>query len=150
MLISFLHLLGPMLWLGGGVAAMLIAVSSKHESREAKVVVYRLLARVHALVIAPGAILTTISGLIWTTNIVTAGGGDQLGTPSMAIMQVGGLIAAVLVVAVALPTANRRAAIIKFDSSPDQDAILEQLRKRQIFASLVAGVLVVVSVWGVS
>ena len=137
-------------WLGGGVAAMLIAISSNDDSHEAKVVVYRLLARVHAFLIAPGAIITTISGVILTTNIVTAGGGDRLGTPGMAIMQVGGLLAAVLMVAVSLPTANRRAAIIKFDSNPDQDAILAQLRKRQIFASLVAGILIVASVWGVS
>ena len=127
---------------------MLIAFSSDDDTRDEKVVVYRLLARVHSMVIAPGAILTTISGLILTTNIVTAGGGDRLGTPGMAIMQVGGLIATVLVVAVGLPTANRRAAIIQLDGGPDQDAILAQLRKRQIFSSTLAGILVVLSVWG--
>lgn len=148
MLISFLHIIGPMVWFGGAVAAGLIAASSKDDSHEAKVVVYRLLARVHAVVIAPGAILTTISGLIWTTNLVTAGGGDHLGTPGMAIMQVGGLIAAVVAVAVGLPTANRSAAIIKFEPGPDQVAILAQLRKRQIFASITSGFLVVISVWG--
>lgn len=137
-----------MLWFGGAVSAMLIAFSSDDDTRDEKVVVYRLLARVHSMVIAPGAILTTISGLILTTNIVTAGGGDRLGTPGMAIMQVGGLIATVLVVAVGLPTANRRAAIIQLDGGPDQDAILAQLRKRQIFSSTLAGILVVLSVWG--
>jgi hypothetical protein len=144
MLITFLHFLGPMLWFGGAVAAGLIAISSKDDSHEAKVVVYRLLARVHGMVIAPGAILTAITGIIITTKIESV-----LETPGMAIMQVGGLIAAVLVVAVGLPTANRSAAIIQLDASPDQDAILAQLRKRQMFASLVSGALVVVSVWGV-
>ncbi len=129
---------------------MLIGFSSKADSHEARVVVYRLLARVHALVIAPGAVLTLLSGVVLTTNIVTAGGGDRLGTPGMATMQVGGLIAAVLMVAVSLPTANRRAAIIKSGSGPEQDAILTQLRKRQIMASSIAGLLIIASVWGVA
>lgn len=148
MLIRFFHYLGPMLWLGGAVASMVIASTTHQESREAKAALFRALARVHAIVIAPGALITAVSGIMLTMQMYAAGAGAALGQPGIALMQGAGIVAAVLVVAVSLPAANKRAAILKLPEDPVQDVMLAKLRTRQAWSSSLAGLMVVASLLG--
>ncbi|MFQ5550317.1 MAG: hypothetical protein ACE5FJ_03660 [Gemmatimonadales bacterium] len=145
MLLRFLHFLSLMLWLGGAVAAMITASSVRHDSLELRARVYRILARIHALVIAPGAVVATLSGFLILASMYTAGVSDPLDSPRVVVMQAAGIIAALIVVAVALPTAHRRAAIAQLEESPEQTAVLAKLRVRQAVSSTTAGLLFVVA-----
>lgn len=143
----FIHLLGMTLWIGGAVAAFVIAMALRDHPVGFRISVWPLLARVHGLVIAPGAVLTTISGLSLTMSLTNRGMGQGLMTPGILLMQFAGIAAAALALFVGLPTANQLAA---FASVPDLESIppqAAQLRKRQAIVSSVAGVLAVVAMY---
>ena len=84
MLIRFVHFLGISLWLGGAVAAMVLAFSARPEPPAARAVAYRLLAKIHGMVIGTGAILTVVSGLVLSGQLVQMGLGERLGHPARA------------------------------------------------------------------
>ncbi len=144
----FLHLLGQSLWVGGGIAAMTLALSTRGEESAVRAGVYRLLGRVHAMVIAPGALITVLSGFWLTMGLARVGRGAELGKPGLATMQGAGIIAAILVLFIALPTAN----LLSRASLPDERGQLspafERLRKRQAVVSSVAGALAVLAMMG--
>ena len=104
--VRFLHIVGIALWLGAGVVALLFAVAAKRDTpmRLPRVL---LLGRVYATVIAPGAMLATASGLALTMMAASAGYGARLGEPALAAMQTLGLVAGILEIFVAFPTAQR-------------------------------------------
>ena len=107
-LVRFLHIIGIGLWLGAGAVALLFAVGAKrdHPMRIPRIL---LLARVYSVVIAPGAMAATASGLALTMMAMSAGFGAALGTPPLAAMQALGLLAGILEVFVAFPTSQRLA-----------------------------------------
>ncbi|MBI2614230.1 MAG: DUF2269 family protein, partial [Gemmatimonadetes bacterium] len=141
----FLHLLGQALWIGGGIAAMTLALAARSEDGTVKAGVYRLLARVHGVVIAPGALITVLSGLWLTMGMARRGQGAELGEPGLATMQAAGIIAGVLVLFVALPTANLLARVAEPDQNGQRRPVFEKLRKRQAVVSSVAGALAVLA-----
>ncbi len=144
----FLHLLGQALWVGGGIAAMTLALSTRGEDSTVRAAVYRLLGKVHGMVIAPGAVLTVVSGLWLTMGMARVGRGEELGKAGLATMQGAGIIAGILVLFIALPTAN----LLSRHSVPDEKGQLspafERLRKRQAVVSSVAGALAVLAMMG--
>jgi uncharacterized membrane protein len=147
-LARFLHMLGQCLWIGGGIAAMTLAISSRGEHPNVRATVYRLLGKVHGLVIAPGAGLTVLSGIWLTMGMARVGRSEELGKAGLATMQGAGIIAGILVLFVALPTAS----LLARASAPDEKGQLppafERLRKRQMIVSSVAGVLAVLALAG--
>lgn len=145
---KFLHLLGQSLWVGGGIAAMVLAIASRGEARDVRAGVYRLLGRVHGVVIAPGALITVLSGLWLTMGMARTGQGAELGRPGLATMQAGGIIAGIVVLFVALPTANLLARVSVLDQNGQLPPAFEKLRKRQMIASSVAGTLAVLAMMG--
>jgi len=105
-LVRFLHVLGIALWLGAGVVALLFATGAKQDTpmRLPRVL---LLGRIYALVIAPGAMLATASGIAITMMAASGGDSARLGEPALAAMQAVGLLAGILEIFVAFPTAQR-------------------------------------------
>jgi putative copper export protein len=148
-LLKFLHLTGPMLWFGAAVASMVMARSSRNATQEGRIAVYEGLARVYSIVIAPAAALAIISGLVWVGVTVTAGRGAVLGRPGATFMMVAGLVAAVLVIAVSLPAAHRRAALVKGQMDAKHQLALASVEKRLTISSMAAGTLLWMSVLGV-
>lgn len=142
---QFLHLLGQALWIGGGIAAMTLALAARGEHPAVRGGVYRLLARVHGVVIAPGALITVLSGLWLTMTMARRGRGAELGEPGLAIMQGLGMVAGILVLFVALPTANLLARIAEPDGSGQLPPGFDRLRKRQAVVASVAGALAVLA-----
>jgi len=104
--VRFLHVVGIALWLGAGVVALLFATGAKQDTpmRLPRVL---LLGRIYSLVIAPGAMLATASGIALTMMAASADYGAQLGEPALAAMQTLGLLAGILEIFVAFPTAQR-------------------------------------------
>lgn len=138
LVLRFLHLLGVALWIGGAVSAFAIAMALRDRPVPYRVSVWPLLARIHGLVIAPGAVLTVLSGLMLTMSLTNRGMGQGLMTPGILLMQFAGIGGAALALFVAVPTANQLAAFA--DAQPEtMPAQAVQLRKRQAIVSSVAG-----------
>lgn len=147
LLVKFAHFFGLAMWLGGALTAMVLAMSTRGESADVRAVAYRLLARVHSAVIAPGALITVLSGLALTMSLATSGGGELLSTPRMMVMQGAGLLAGALVLFVGLPTAVKTARLAMVTEQGELPAEVEALRKRQAVVSSIAGVLVLLSLF---
>ena len=110
--------------------------------------VYRLLGRVHGVVIAPGALITVLSGLWLTMTMARRGRGAELGEPGLAMMQGLGIVAGILVLFIALPTANLLSRVAEPDQHGQLSPLFERLRKRQAVVSSVAGVLALLALLG--
>jgi len=105
-LVRFLHVVGIALWLGAGATALLFATAARQDTpmRLPRVL---LLGRIYTLLIAPGAMLATASGLALTMMAASGGDSARLGEPALAAMQSMGLMAGILEIFVAFPTAQR-------------------------------------------
>jgi hypothetical protein len=138
----FAHLLGFTMWLGGALATMVSGVAAKREDRQSLGAVVRAQAAVQKAIIAPGAFLTVVSGLILTFS-VSARMGELAGfSLALVVMQVAGLAGALLSLTVALPTAAKLA---RLDPVGPGAAYFDELRQRQRVISSIAGTLALVA-----
>ena len=138
----FLHLLGFTMWLGGGLAAMVAGISAKREDRVGLGAVVRAQAAVHKTLIAPGAILAVLSGLILTFS-VSGRTGELVGfNVWLLVMQGAGLVGALMVLLIGLPTAAKLA---RLDPMGQGAAFFDELRQRQKIVASVSGVLALVA-----
>lgn len=138
----FLHLLGFTMWLGGGLAAMVAGIAGKREDRAALGVIARSQAAAYKAIIAPGAILAVLSGLILTFS-VSSRMGELVGfSVWLMVMQGAGILGALLVLLIGLPTAARLA---RLDPAGEGAAYFDELRQRQKIVGSVAGTLALVA-----
>jgi hypothetical protein len=138
----FLHLLGFTMWLGGGLASMVAGIAGKREDRAGLGAIARAQAAVHKAIIAPGAILVVLSGLILTFS-VSGRTGDLVGfSVWLVVMQGAGLVGALIVLLIGLPTAAKLA---RLDPMGQGAAFFDELRQRQRIVASVAGVLALVA-----
>lgn len=130
----FLHLLGFTLWLGGAIASMIMGIAARGEERAALGAVVRGQSKLAKIAIAPGALLTVLSGVILTFQL---SGGD-LASFSMwlVIMQGAGVIAALITLLIALPTAAR---LGRLDPTGEGARYFDELRQRQRIVASIAG-----------
>ncbi len=134
----FLHLLGFTLWLGGGVAAMVVGITGKREDRAGLGIVARGQAAIQRTIIAPGALLAVLSGLILTFS-VTGQTGELAGfSLPLVVMQGAGVLGALLTLLIALPTAAR---LGRLDPSGPGAAYFDELRQRQKLVTSLSGTL---------
>ena len=138
----FLHLLGFTMWLGGGLAAMVAGIAGKREDRAALGVIARSQAAAYKAIIAPGAILAVLSGLILTFS-VSSRMGELVGfSVWLMVMQGAGILGALLVLLIGLPTAARLA---RLDPAGEGAAYFDELRQQQKIVGSVAGTLALVA-----
>ena len=138
----FLHLLGFTLWLGGGIAAMIMGIAAKREDRDGVGAVVRAQASLMRRAIAPGALLAVLSGLILTFQL---GGGDLPGFSIwLVIMQGAGLLAALLTLLISLPTATK---LSRLDPQGDAAGYFDELRQRQRIVGSISGSLGLVALF---
>jgi hypothetical protein len=132
----FLHLLGFTLWLGGAIASMIMGIAARGEDRPALGAVVRGQSKVAKVAIAPGALLTVLSGLILTFQL---SGGDLAGFSIwLVVMQGAGAIAALITLLIALPTAAR---LGRLDPSGEGARYFDELRQRQRIVASISGTL---------
>ncbi len=136
---AFLHLLGLTLWLGGAFASMAAGIAAKKrgEPRSGLAAVARTQGALHTLLIGPGAFLTVLSGLILTIRLY---GAMRDGAPSLwlVVMQITGVLAGLLALFVAVPTASR---VARIDPEGPHGAAFDVLRSRQAVVGSIGGVL---------
>jgi hypothetical protein len=138
----FLHLLGFTMWLGGGLAAMVAGIAAKREGREGLGAIARSQAAAHKAIIAPGALLVVLSGLILTFS-VSGRMGEMVGfNVWLMVMQGAGLLGALLVLLIGLPTAAKLA---RLDPTGQGAGYFDELRQRQRIVGSVSGVLALVA-----
>jgi hypothetical protein len=134
----FLHLLGFSMWLGGALAAMVAGVAGKREDRSGLGAIARAQAAVHKSIIAPGALLTVLSGLILTFS-VAGRMGELIGfNVWLLVMQGAGVLAALLVLLIGLPTAAK---LSRLDPVGPGAAYFDELRRRQKLVASISGTL---------
>jgi len=138
----FLHLLGFTLWLGGGFASMAAGIAAKREDRAGLGAIVRSQAAVWKAIIAPGAILAVLSGLMLTFSV--AGRMEELVgfNTWLIVMQSTGLLGALLVLLIGLPTAARLA---RLDPMGQGAAYFDELRQRQKIVASASGTLALVA-----
>ncbi len=126
------HIAGFTLWLGGGLAAMVVGIRGRAEDRPTQAVVVRLLDAVHRQLLLPGIVLTLASGVYLSIPAARAS------APSawLIIMQATGLIAAILVLFVSLPSLAR---LTRLSPSGETGPLFDAFRKRQRIAGSIAG-----------
>ncbi len=135
------HVAGFTMWLGGGLAAMMVGLQSRREDTAAQPLVVRMLSIIHRAIMLPGIILAVGSGGYLSVAAARAA------APSawLMLMQVGGVIAALLVLFVSLPTLGR---LRRLSPVGDYDTVYTALRRRQAMAGMIAGVLGVLALLG--
>jgi hypothetical protein len=138
----FLHLLGFTMWLGGAIASMVIGIAAKQEERSGLGSVVRAQSKLTKAAIAPGALLTVLSGIILTFQL---SGGDVAGFSIwLVIMQGAGLIAALITLLISLPTATR---LGRLDPTGESSRYFDELRARQRIVASIAGTFGVVALF---
>jgi hypothetical protein len=138
----FLHLLGFTMWLGGGLAVMVAGLAAKREDRNGLGAVARSQAAVHKAIIAPGALLAVLSGLVLTFS-VAGRMGELVGfNVWLLVMQGAGVVGALLVLLIGLPTAAK---LSRLDPAGPGAAYFDELRQRQRIVSSVSGTLALVA-----
>ncbi len=135
----FLHLLGMGVWMGGGLSAMVMAMASRGEPRAALGTVARMQWAISRNLVFPGALLTVISGLFLTMRLM---GTAAMGSGSLVAMQGLGMVAALMALALLVPTSAKLA---RLDPAGEHAAFFDRLRARQRIAGGIAGILVVLS-----
>jgi len=131
----FLHLLGFTMWLGGAIASMIVGIAARREERGGLGAVVRAQSKLTAVSIAPGSLVTVLTGIILTFQL----SGGQLAGFSfwLVIMQGSGLIAALITLLIALPTASR---LGRLDPTGEAARYFDELRQRQRIVASIAGV----------
>jgi len=141
----FLHILGFTLWIGGALAAMVAGIAAKHEDRASLGAVVRAQAAVQKILVAPGALLAVLSGLMLTFSVTSLSGGEPGVNFWLVLMQAAGIVGGLLVLLVGLPTAARLA---RLDPEGAGAAYFDELRQRQRVVGSIAGVFALAALVG--
>ncbi len=136
----FVHVLGIALWLGGGLATMVVGVAAKRFSPEPRIATYRLTSAVQRLLIGPGVIGAVLSGVVLSAPFIIKGA-----VPGwLMLMMTAGILAALIAVAVTVPTVARLGRL-DLDSNGDLPEGFPRLRRRLVVAASVTGALVLIA-----
>jgi len=141
----FLHIIGFTLWIGGGLASMVAGIVSAGEERARLGAVVRAQAAVQRMLVAPGALLTVLSGVMLTFAMTSLRGGEAGFSIWLMLMQGAGLVAALIVLLVGLPTSSK---LTRIDPQGPNAAYFDELRQRQRITSSIAGVFALVALVG--
>lgn len=145
--VLFIHFLGSALWIGGAIAAMVVALDARTEDIMVRAGAFRLLVPVHTMVIGPGALLALASGILLTMQLMTGDASQLMAAPRIWVMQGAGLVGGLMVLFIGLPTAVRMGGLAMPDASGSFPRSFERYRKRQAIVSSVAGALAVISLF---
>jgi hypothetical protein len=135
------HIGGFTLWLGGGLAAMMVGLQGKREDPSTQPLVVRMLNTIHRSIMLPGIILAVISGGYLSAPAARAG----MPSAWLMLMQGAGVVAALLVLFVSLPTLSR---LLRLSPTGDYATVYAALRRRQAMAGMIAGTLGVLALLG--
>lgn len=131
----FLHVMGFVAWLGGGLAVMLSGVTAKYFPPDQRLAVYRIMAVITRNLVGTGAVLVVVSGFVLSVPYFR---GATVPAWLMA-MQVLGFLGAIVAVAIVVPTAARLGRL-DLDPRGELPETFAGLRRRQAIFATLAGV----------
>ncbi|HXO85356.1 MAG TPA: hypothetical protein VN803_07510 [Gemmatimonadales bacterium] len=131
----FLHVIGFVAWLGGGLAVMLSGITAKYFPPDQRLAVYRIMAVITRNLVGTGAVLVVVSGFVLSVPYFR---GATVPTWLMA-MQVLGFMGAIVAIAIVVPTAARLGRI-DLDPRGELPESFAGLRRRQAIFATLAGV----------
>lgn len=132
----FLHYMGFVAWLGGGLAVMLSGITAKHFPPDQRLAVYRVTSVVARNLIGPGAVLVVLTGFVLSVPYFR----DATVPSWLMAMQALGLLGAIIAIAIVTPTAARMGRL-ELDPRGDLPESFAALRRRQAVFATLAGVL---------
>ncbi|HEV8266433.1 MAG TPA: hypothetical protein VGQ06_15910 [Gemmatimonadales bacterium] len=131
----FLHFMGFVAWLGGGLAVMLAGITAKNFAPSDRLAVYRATSAVARALIGPGALLVLLSGFILSLPFF-----QTAMVPGWLIAMQGlGLVGAIVAIAIVTPTAARLGRL-ELDPRGELPEAFAGLRRRQAIFATTAGV----------
>ncbi len=134
----FLHYVGQVLWLGAGLGSMVYGIVGKKESGAALAAIARGQVAVHKLLIGPGAFLMILSGVMLSLRMYGSAMSGMAPTVWMFVMQGAGLLGALIVLAIGMPTVARLGRV-----SPEGPTapLYQAIRRRHVAVSIASGTL---------
>ena len=130
----FLHVMGFVAWLGGGLAVMLSGITAKHFPPEQRLAVYRIMSVVTRNLIGTGAVLVVVSGFLLSVPYF-----QSATVPGWLVAMQGlGLLGAIVAIFVVTPTAARLGRL-ELDPRGELPESFAGLRRRQAIFATVAG-----------
>jgi len=130
----FVHLLGIILWIGGGLATMVAGVAAKQFPPEARLAAYRLTSAVQRVLVGPGAVAVLVSGVVLSMRFMR----DGMVPGWLTMMMAAGIPAAAVALGAALPTAARLGRL-ELDARGELPPQFTGLRARLVKMASIAG-----------
>lgn len=131
----FLHVIGFVAWLGGGLAVMLSGITAKYFAPDQRLAVYRTMAVITRNLVGTGAVLVVVSGFVLSVPYFK---GVTVPAGLMA-MQLLGFMGAIIAIAIVVPTAARLGRL-DLDPRGELPESFAGLRRKQAIFATMAGV----------
>lgn len=145
-MIVFLHWLGWAVWLGAGITFMMWGPAARRCDLAGWAYTWDVLARLQRAVVAPACAVATLTGFVLSMQYAQRG--YPMGALWLVLMQLMGILAAILTLAVATPLANRMAFLAARSLETGQrDPRAEPARRWLALASSISGLLIVATVY---
>lgn len=130
------HVLGYVLWLGGGLATMVLGVAAKQFAPDHRLSAYRLTSAIQRILLGPGAVAVVLSGILLSMPYMKEGT-----VPGwLMLMMTSGILGALIAIGVTVPTAARLGRL-QTDPRGELPESFAGLRKRLVVAATVSGTL---------
>lgn len=130
----FVHVLGVILWLGGGLATVVLGVVAKQFAPDHRLAAYRLTSAIQRILLGPGAAAVVLSGILLSMPYMKEGT-----VPGWLMLMMGsGLLGALIAIGVTVPTAARLGRL-GLDPRGELPESFAGLRLRLILAGSIAG-----------
>ncbi len=132
----FVHVLGFVLWLGGGLATMVLGVAAKQFAPDHRLSAYRLTSAIQRILLGPGAVAVVLSGILLSMPYMKEGT-----VPGwLMLMMTSGILGALIAIGLTVPTAARLGRL-QADPRGELPESFAGLRKKLVLAGTVAGIL---------
>lgn len=135
------HILGFTLWLGGGLASMVLGIRSRKEERGSLEALFRIQREIQAKLMLPGILLTLASGIYLSLPAARA----AFPSAWLMLMQGAGIFAALLYFFVVRPASLR---MQRISPTGDTAGLFDALRKRAAMGGMMAGILGLLALLG--
>ena len=131
----FIHIIGFVAWIGGGLAVMLAGISARYFPPDQRLAVYRIMSIVSRNLIGPGAVLVVLSGFVLSVPFF-----KTAMVPSwLMAMESLGLLGAIVAIGIVTPTAARLGRL-ELDPRGELPESFAGLRRKQAIFATVAGI----------
>jgi hypothetical protein len=128
------HELGVILWLGGGLATMVLGVTAKQFDPGERLAAYRLTSAIQRILLGPGAAAVALSGIPLSMPYMKEG----IVPGWLMLMMTTGILGALIAIGITVPTAARLGRL-RVDPRGELPESFAALRRRLVWAGSISG-----------